>query len=761
MGGRGRIFGRVTAVALVASAVLTAPALADTHGTRALIRYTEHGIPHISAKSFDGLGYGYGFAAAKDNLCELANGYLTVDAKRSKYLGPGGSGNSALSGADSNLASDVHFQRINDSGVVESLLHQPRREVKEIVGGYVDGYNKYLKEHGTQDPACRDAGWVRPITDIDVYRHLYAIAGISGQGELVNGLVGAQPSGGVLPEDAAARISTALAEEGTIGSNGIAVGKAGTAAEQDSVLLGNPHFPWQGGRRFWQAQLTIPGRFNASGASLLGMPLIQIGHTRDTAWTHTFSTARTFGLFEVKLTPGDQLSYVVDGQPEKMSAQKVSVEVKQPDGSLATDTRTLYSTRYGPVITGVGDIPLPWTTTSAYTLRDGNATNLRALNSWFDLNQAQDVEDISKALKSTLGVPWVNTIATDRHGKALYSDVQVVPHVTDELADRCSTPLGRQLFQAAQVSVLDGSQGTCAWGSDADAVEPGLLGPGRLPHQIRDDYELNANDSPWLANAGAPLTGYPWIVGDTGTTRSPRTREALISTEEQLGEFTTASMKELLFGDRSRLALLAADAAAEVCGTGPACDALRSWDRTYTLESRGSLLFERFAMRLGPGPIWKVGFDPADPLHTPNTLDTQNPVVRKAFDDAVAELTAAGIPLDAKLGDHQSVTRNGKRIPMHSGPGQLGILNAMAPVWDPKAGNVDFVHGSSFIQVVGLSGKACPDTSTLMTYSQSADPTSPHFADQTELYSRGEWVRGRFCEGDILSSPELRIVALR
>lgn len=760
MGGRGR-FGRITTVVLIASAVFTTPALADAHGTRALIRYTENGIPHITAKSFDGLGYGYGYAAAKDNLCELANGYLTVDAKRSKYLGPDGAGNSGLSAADSNLASDVHFQRIKDSGVVEGLLGQPRQEVKEIIGGYADGYNKYLKEHGTQDPACRGADWVRPITEIDVYRHLYAVAGISGQGELVNGLVGAQPSGGVLPPDAAERIAAALDEEPSIGSNGIAVGKAGTAAGTDSVLLGNPHFPWQGARRFWQSQLTVPGRFNASGGSLLGVPMIQIGHTRDAAWTHTFSTARTFGLFEVKLTPGDPLSYVVDGQPEKMSAQKVSVEVKQPDGSLATDTRTLYSTRYGPVITGIENIPLPWTTTSAYTLRDGNATNLRALNAWFGLNQAQNVEDVSTALKSTLGVPWVNTIATDRHGKALYSGVQAVPHVTDELADRCSTPLGRQLFKAAQVSILDGSQGTCAWGSDADAVEPGLLGPGRLPQQIRDDYELNANDSPWLANTAAPLTGYPWIVGDTGTTRSPRTREALISTEEGLGKFTTGSMKELLFGDRSRLALLAADGAAELCGTGPGCDALRSWDRAFTLESRGSLLFERFAVRLGPATVWKVPFDPADPLNTPNTLDTQNPAARQAFDDAVAELTAAGIPLDAKLGDHQSVTRNGKRIPMHSGPGGLGILNAMAPVWDPKAGNVEFVHGSSFIQVVGLSGKACPDTSTLMTYSQSTDPTSPHFADQTELYSRSEWVRGRFCEGDILSSPALKIVALR
>ena len=46
--------------------------------TATTIRYTEHGIPHITADDFTGLGYGYGYAVAKDNLCVLANSYVTV-----------------------------------------------------------------------------------------------------------------------------------------------------------------------------------------------------------------------------------------------------------------------------------------------------------------------------------------------------------------------------------------------------------------------------------------------------------------------------------------------------------------------------------------------------------------------------------------------------------------------------------------------------------------------------------------------------------
>lgn len=71
------------------------------------------------------------------------------------------------------------------------------------------------------------------------------------------------------------------------------------------------------------------------------------------------------------------------------------------------------------------------------------------------------------------------------------------------------------------------------------------------------------------------------------------------------------------------------------------------------------------------------------------------------------------------------------------------------------------VHGSSYVQAVSFDGGKCPDARTLLTYSQSTNSKSPHFADQTKLFSLGKWVRGRFCEHEILSSPQLRIVYLR
>jgi acyl-homoserine-lactone acylase len=181
-----------------------------------------------------------------------------------------------------------------------------------------------------------------------------------------------------------------------------------------------------------------------------------------------------------------------------------------------------------------------------------------------------------------------------------------------------------------------------------------------------------------------------------------------------------------------------------------------------TVGSRGGLLFERYWQRLAGVPnLWRVPFNPADPVNTPNTLNTANPLVQKALADTIAEFRAAGIEPDAPLGQNHYVVRNGKAIGLPGGQGAQGLLNVITPVWDPARGDTEVVHGSSHIQVVSFTGGRCPDAATLLTYSQSEDPTSQHFADQTELFAAGRWVRSRFCEHDILSSPALRVVRLR
>src|SRR5713226_4350933 len=51
------------------------------------IRRMTDGIPHIEANDWTSLGYGFGYAQATDNLCTMADAFLTYRGERSRYLG--------------------------------------------------------------------------------------------------------------------------------------------------------------------------------------------------------------------------------------------------------------------------------------------------------------------------------------------------------------------------------------------------------------------------------------------------------------------------------------------------------------------------------------------------------------------------------------------------------------------------------------------------------------------------------------------------
>ncbi|MFC9843487.1 penicillin acylase family protein [Streptomyces sp. NPDC060223] len=786
----------ITAVTLLMAAAALPSAAAQQQGSQqhpsrgglsAVIRYTEYGIPHILAKDYANLGFGTGWAQAADQVCTLADGFLTLRGERSRHLGPDGTPDGSLSSATSNLSSDLYFHGVRDAGTVEKLLAEPApqgpsREVKELMRGWAAGYNAWLAQNRITDPACGGATWVRSVTTLDVAARSYALAVLGGEGRGVNGITAAQPPTATTSPAAPDTKSAALAAQdlfdtADMGSNAVAFSGA-TTANGRGLLLGNPHYPWQGGRRFWQMQQTIPGELNVMGGALLGSATVSVGHNAQVAWSHTVATGTTLNLHQLTLDPADPTSYLVDGKAERMTKRTVTVDVL--DG--APVTRTQWWTRYGPVITSLGaQLPLPWTSTTAYAVNDPNAANLRASDTGLAFSKSRSTADVLTSLKRTQGLPWVNTVAADSGGHSLFTQSQVLPRITDELAQRCSTALGRATYPSNGLAVLDGSRGDCALGSDPDAVQPGIFGPAKMPVLKDAPYAENSNDSAWLANADQPLTGYERVFGSIGTQRSMRTRGAIedVSALAEKGRLTVRDLQAQQFANRVPAGDLIADDAAKACaalpggiatgsnGTavdvGEACGVLKAWDHSTNTDSRGALLFDRFWRKLTAtvpaAQLWKVPFSAADPVRTPNTLNTDAPGVARALADTVTELRATGTALDARLGANQYVVRGDERIPVPGGTESLGVWNKVEGAWNPADGAyTEVTTGSSYIQAVGWDGSRCPVARTLLTYSQSSNPNSAHYSDQTRLFSGERWVTSRFCEKDILSSPALRVV---
>jgi Penicillin amidase len=83
-------------VLLLLGGCMFAPA--GVEGARVEIRYTDFGVAHIKADGFLGAGYGYGLAAARDNLCAIEERTITIAAERSRYLTADAGYNDAFAG---------------------------------------------------------------------------------------------------------------------------------------------------------------------------------------------------------------------------------------------------------------------------------------------------------------------------------------------------------------------------------------------------------------------------------------------------------------------------------------------------------------------------------------------------------------------------------------------------------------------------------------------------------------------------------------
>lgn len=714
------------------------------------IRRTAFGVPHIIAEDMGGIGYGYGYASAQDNICEIMDRYMTVRASRARHLGPGED--------DANIASDLFHQRIIQSGRVEALLEgpagspdTPSAEARRLAQGYVAGINRYLRETGADgisDPRCKGQPWVGEIAEADFWRHMYA-------GQTVDGFFAPTTLGAAPPapgERADLPPDVAFDTVG-LGSNAYGVGREFTKGGR-GVLLGNPHYPWDGVNRFYRTHFIIPGDINIVGISYIGMPMIRIGHTETLAWSNTVSTARRSGFYELELNPEDPTQYRLDGEWIPMEREDVTVPVKR-GAAPAAETRTLYSTRWGPVYAAESR---PWTATRAFALRTVEV-GLRDPDQYIAVWRSRTVREMKDVLAKWQSFRF-NSTAVDSTGEALYGDLGMIPNVSRELAERCSvSDEARKSWSETRVAILDGSRTECDWPSDADSSAPGVAGASRTPHQFRTDYVLQSNDSYWLTNKFEPMTGYSPVFGDEATPRSLRTRAAHEQIERRVAgtdgfgepKFDLASMKQVMLSNRHYGAELVRDDLVSACRASgkpklkPACDVLAAWDLRVDLDSRGAHLFHLFATE--GGLAFADPFDPANAVHSPRKLATDNPKVLAALEAAVSQLAEARIPLDARLGDVQAETRNGERIPIHGGAGPEGVFNVITVEdFEPETGWVSIRHGASWIYAVEFTEQG-PKSEGFLTYSQSTDSTSPHYSDQTRLYSGKGW-------DDLLWSPE-------
>ncbi|MFB3301892.1 acylase [Pseudomonas sp. AMR01] len=716
------------------------------------IRRTTYGVPHIRASDERGLGFGIGYAYAQDNLCLLANEVVTVNGESARFFGPE---QGTLEGRN-NLASDVFFTWLNTPEAISAFWKAQTPQIQQRIEGYVAGYNRYLKEQGA--PQQCQAAWVRPLVTEDLVKLTRRLLVEGGVGQFAEALVGATPphaTASVQPGSAAFALAAANQQRFTLdrGSNAVAVGRD-RSFNGRGMLLANPHFPWVGGMRFYQMHLTIPGQLDVMGAALPGLPVINIGFNRHVAWTHTVDTSKHFTLYRLTLDPKDSTHYLLDGKSIAMAKTPVTVQVKQADGSLKDVTHTVYSSQFGPVVQWPGK--LDWDNHYAFSLRDANLGNDRVLQQWYAMNRAADLKELQTSVHTLQGIPWVNTVAADDQGQSLYMNLSVVPNVSAAKLAQCSDPRA-----GLQMIMLDGARSACAWDVDPRAAQAGIFPADQLPQLERTDYVQHSNDSAWLANPKAPLTGFSPVISQDHIGLGPRARFAvqrLQSLDKQ--PIGVADLQNMVMDNEVYLAsqvmpdlleFCAKHLGADAAALQPVCKSLKSWDQRANLDSGVGLVhFINLVEHLQQIPdAWRVAFDPAHPLTTPSGLAIDRKPVAEALRNAMLASAADVAKLGATCWGDIQVAGD---IPIHGGPQELGIYNAMQTVSRPD-GKREVVSGSSYLQIVTFDDKG-PQAIGILAFSESSNPASKYAKDQTQAFSEKKLRPLPFTDAQIKADPQ-------
>ena len=276
----------------------------------------------------------------------------------------------------------------------------------------------------------------------------------------------------------------------------------------------------------------------------------------------------------------------------------------------------------------------------------------------------------------------------------------------------------------------------------------------------RGGYTHNENDSPHFTNVRGPIdtsNAYPNFEKAALSLRSQLAIE-LIGGDNKLSLDDVVRLKHsyrMLLADRVKPDLIAAVTSNQPEGDIAAALALlERWDNTAAPESKGAVLFELWwAHYSGIRPpernvlpdekrfakVWSA----ADPLKTPSGL--ADPAQAFAsFTWAVTETARRYGSWDVAWGDVHRMRRGSVDVPVGGCAAALGCFRALAFARDTD-GKLAANGGDGWILAVEFADAAL----SVLAYGESPRRESPWFADQAEMFAKGELKKVAFTAADV------------
>jgi len=650
------------------------------------ILWDSYGVAHVDAKSTAGLFFGYGWAQAKSHGDVLLKLYAEGRGRAAEIWGP------------SELKSD-RWMAVN--GVADRTKAWVKAQSPEFLGylqAFADGINAYAAAH--PEALSPEARQVLPVNAADVVGYAQRLFQFNylAPPQIVDHLPAVATEPPTRPKGEPA------------GSNGWAIAPSRSASGH-AMLLMNPHLPWATGwPTYYEIQLKAPG-VDLYGASQVGLPVLRFVFSDYLGFTQTVDDVGGVTLYRITPAPG---GYLFDGKVLPFQTTHHEIKVRQPDGSMTTETLDVRSTVQGPVVAEAGGAPI--------AMRVAGLDRPRALEQYWRMETAHDFAGYQQGLRMQQ-VPSFNVVYVDRDGHIQYLFNGLVP----------KKPGGDLAYWS---SIVPGDRSDTLWTSYLSYDElPKVSDPAGGTVQ-------NSNDPPWNAAWPASLDPKPYanLIASKAVSLRMARGIRMLREKPKIGFDELVAMK---WSDRSELAdrvLPDLQQAANAYGTDLARHAaavLAKWDRTTLADSRGALLFLDWVDRPGAAggydpKGWAKPYDLAQPLTTPAGLaDPKAAAI--ALDAAARDMLATTGALDTAWGDVMRIRLGGVDLPASGGPGRLGVFDVL-DFAAPDGGKRTANFGDSFIAIVSFDGKARAKVMT--TYGNASQAGSPHIADQAPLLAQ-------------------------
>jgi acyl-homoserine-lactone acylase len=699
------------------------------------------GVAHVYGKTDADAVFGMIHAQAEDDFKRIEVNYLNALGRLAEAEG------------EKAIYSDLRMRLFIDPADLQARYRTSPVWLKALMNAWADGLNHFLLTHPAVQP--------RVLTRFEPWMALSFTEGSIG-GDIESIDLGALetfygPRNGLPAAPRAEGDGTSAARQAAVsapiapepeprGSNGFAIAPA-ISANGHALLLINPHtsFYFRG-----EMQVVSGQGLNAYGAVTWGQFFVYQGFNDRVGWMHTSGGGDAIDEY-LETVEGDDAArrtrYGAGTRP--LQARSVTLRYKT-EGGLLSRTFTTFRSHHGPIVREQAAEPATggsprWVAVSLMH------EPVKALMQSYLRTKARNYAGFRRVLDLRTNSSN-NTVYADADGTIAYFQGNFIP-VRDPRFDFTKP--------------VDGSNPDTAW--------KGL-------HEVKDIIQLRNPSNGWLQNtnnwpfsaAGAQsprredYPAYMWNAGENArgvhavrVLQGQRdfTLDKLIASayDTQLTAFEPLLPRLLAAYDAS------ADSPAKAAMKAPV-EALRGWNLRYALDSVPTSLAVYWYQELRERSLKDA---------QAAGLGSMDYITTRAGDTLLlGSLPAAVARLEADFGRWQTPWGEINRFqrltgdivqpfddaqpstPMAYASGNFGSLASFGMGRARTTKRLYGEVGNSFVAVVEFGPRI--QARSILVGGQSGDPKSPHFKDQVELYSRGEFKDVWFYRADVEKNLERR-----